>query len=97
MIKMATKPDLVVMSSKGQVVVPSDIRQAVKADAGTEFIVYGSNDTIIFKKVQVPRFSIKELEKMVIQNEKKLRKAGYTDERQVKQLIEEAVQKARSG
>ncbi len=95
MIKMAVKPDLVVMSSKGQVVVPKDIREAVKADAGTEFIVYGNNDTIIFKKVPIPKFSTKELEKIVAENEKKLRKAGYTEEKKVSQLIQEAIQNTR--
>ncbi len=95
MIRMTVNPDLVVMSSKGQVVVPRDIRAAVKADAGTEFIVYGSNDTIIFKKVQVPRLSPRELERLVAENEKKLRNAGYTSEKHVKQLVEQAIEKAR--
>ena len=92
---MEVKPDVVVMSSKGQVVVPRDIRDAVNADAGTEFIVYGANDSIILKKIRMPNFSAKQLEKLVSENEKRLKKAGYKDEKSVKQLITEAIQETR--
>ncbi len=92
---MEIKPDVVVMSSKGQVVVPRDIREAVNADAGTEFIVYGTNDSIIFKKIQMPSFSAKQLEKLVQENERLLKKAGYNDEKKVRELIAEAIQETR--
>ena len=87
--------DVVIMSSKGQVVVPRAVREAVSANAGTEFLVYGKGDTIVFKKIELPKFSKKELEKLVSDSERKLKAAGFMDEESVKGLIEEAVSSAR--
>lgn len=92
---MSGSSDVVVMSSKGQVVVPRDIRDAVSAQAGTEFVVYGSGDTIVFKKITITKFSVKELEALVASSERKLKQAGFVDEEDVQQLVAEAVANAR--
>ena len=42
------------MSSKGQVVIPQDIREEVHVDEGTIFAVVGTKDTIILKKIAMP-------------------------------------------
>ena len=42
------------MSSKGQVVIPESIREQLKLDPGTQFIVLGQKDTVILKSVQPP-------------------------------------------
>ncbi len=42
------------MSSKGQLVIPQDIREEVHAEEGTVFMVVGSKDTIVLKKVITP-------------------------------------------
>ena len=42
------------MSSKGQIVIPQDIRGELHVDEGTIFAVVGSNDTIILKKITTP-------------------------------------------
>ena len=42
------------MSSKGQVVIPQDIREEVHVDEGTVFAVVGTKDTIILKKIAMP-------------------------------------------
>lgn len=94
---MAGKADVVTMSSKGQVVVPSAVRTAVAAQAGTEFVVYGSGDTIVFKKIALPKFSQKELEKLVAQSERKLKQAGFVSEDDRRNLVQEAVEQARKG
>ncbi len=92
---MVGTADVVIMSSKGQVVVPRAVREAVDADAGTEFIVYGSGDTIVFKKIIVPNFSPKELEQLVVQSEKKLKDAGFVTEDSLHDLVKDAVGKTR--
>ncbi len=94
---MAGTSDVVTMSSKGQVVVPRAVREAVDADAGTEFIVYGSGDTIVFKKIIIPKFSAKQLEQLVTQAEKKLVDAGFLDEASRHALVKEAVERTRQG
>ncbi len=92
---MVGTSDVVIMSSKGQVVVPRAIRKAVDADAGSEFIVYGSGDTIVFKKIIIPKFSAKQLEHMVAGAEKRLKDAGFLDEQSRSALVKEAVEKTR--
>jgi AbrB family looped-hinge helix DNA binding protein len=37
------------MSSKGQVVIPEDIRRRLALDTGTQFIVLGEDDVVILK------------------------------------------------
>jgi antitoxin PrlF len=46
--------DLTVMSSKGQIVVPKDVREQLGLSTGTTFAVFGKEDTLILKKVNVP-------------------------------------------
>jgi len=42
------------MSSKGQVVIPEEIRKRLRLDAGIEFIVIGEGDAIILKAISTP-------------------------------------------
>lgn len=46
--------EIVTMSSKGQIVVPKDLREEMGIDTGTNFAVFGKDDTLILKKVKVP-------------------------------------------
>jgi AbrB family looped-hinge helix DNA binding protein len=39
------------MSSKGQVVIPEDIRKQLKRKAGSQFVVVGEKETVILKTV----------------------------------------------
>ncbi|MFQ6136897.1 MAG: AbrB/MazE/SpoVT family DNA-binding domain-containing protein [Candidatus Hydrothermarchaeales archaeon] len=42
------------MSSKGQIVIPKKIRNEFGFRPGENFVVFGSKDTIILKKVEIP-------------------------------------------
>ncbi len=42
------------MSSKGQVVIPEEIRKRLGLNEGVEFIVIGSGDAIILKAIAAP-------------------------------------------
>ena len=46
--------DLTIMSSKGQVVVPKNLREELGLRNGTAFAVFGKDDTLILKKVNIP-------------------------------------------
>jgi len=46
--------DVTVMSVKGQVVIPQDIRTRMKLRPKDRLIVYGEEDTIIMKKLTMP-------------------------------------------
>ena len=47
--------ELTQMTSKGQIVIPVDIRREINAIEGTTFAVFGTGDTIVLKKIQKPK------------------------------------------
>lgn len=50
------------MTSKGQVVIPEEIREYMHLESGAKFIVMATNDSIIFKKVTpIPQKDVKLL------------------------------------
>lgn len=69
------------MSSKGQIVIPLDIREAAQAGEGTIFAVAGTKDTIILKKVTTPEKEdlLKELGKIATEGRKHLEKNGLKE------------------
>ena len=62
------------MSSKGQVVIPEDIRKRLDLKAGSQFIVVGEKDVVIFKSISQP--SIKEFDKLISRARKQAKEAG---------------------
>jgi AbrB family looped-hinge helix DNA binding protein len=51
---MADTAATTTLSSKGQVVIPEEIRERLGLDAGTRFVVLGDKDVVIFKVLQPP-------------------------------------------
>lgn len=51
------------MSSKGQVVIPEEIRDEMGLGVGSNFLVIGSGDTVILKSIKIP--SMKEFDGML--------------------------------
>ena len=45
------------MSSKGQVVIPEEIRQRLGLTPGTQFVVVGNGDVIVLKSLAPPSMS----------------------------------------
>ncbi len=69
------------MSSKGQVVIPQDVRKQVHAEEGTVFAVVGSGDTIMLKKVETPskQALLKDLEAIAREGRRRLEKKGLNE------------------
>ncbi len=44
------------MSSRGQIVIPQELRKKLRIEIGEKFVVIGKDDTIILKKIEVPSF-----------------------------------------
>jgi AbrB family looped-hinge helix DNA binding protein len=76
------------MSSKGQVVIPEVIRKRLDLKAGSQFIVVGEKDVVIFKSISQP--SIKEFDKLISQARKQAKEAGLK-----RSDVHEAIAKAR--
>lgn len=42
------------LSSKGQVVIPEDVRDALGLEPGAQFVVMGDGDIVILKRIETP-------------------------------------------
>jgi len=62
------------MSSKGQVVIPEEIRNRLGLKAGVQFIVLGDRDVVILKALSAP--SMNEFDDLVSTARKHARNAG---------------------
>ena len=69
------------MSSRGQIVIPQDIREELKASEGTIFSVVSSKDAIILKKISVPSKEdlIKEIGAIALEGRKRAEKLGIKE------------------
>ncbi len=76
------------MSSKGQVVIPEDIRKRLGLKTGAQFVVIGQKDVVILKTVTQP--SMNEFDKLVSEARKQAKKVGMK-----KSDIISAIQKVR--
>jgi AbrB family looped-hinge helix DNA binding protein len=76
------------MSSKGQVVIPENIRKQLNLKAGAQFVVVGEKDVVILKSISPP--SIDEFDNLIAEARKKAKKAGIK-----KSDINAAILKAR--
>ena len=62
------------MSSKGQVVIPEDIRKRLGLVAGSQFIVVAGKDAVILKTISPP--SMDEFDELIRKARRQARKAG---------------------
>ena len=84
--------ETVKMSSKGQIVIPQNIREEIDAGEGTVFAVTGSKDTVILKKINTPSKQelIKQLGIIAKEGRKRLEGKGMKGED-----LHKAVEKSR--
>jgi len=76
------------MSSKGQVVIPENIRKQLNLKAGAQFVVVGEKDVVILKNIAPP--SIDEFGDLIAKVRKKGKQVGIK-----KSDISKAILKAR--
>lgn len=62
------------LSSKGQVVIPEDVRVRLGLKPGTQFVVVGEGDVVILKIISPP--SMKEFDELVGRARSQARRAG---------------------
>ena len=76
------------LSSKGQVVIPEDIRQELGLKEGSQFVVMGRKDVVILKVISPP--SLRDFDTLLAGTRKKARQAGLR-----KQDVLRAIKKVR--
>jgi len=77
------------LSSKGQVVIPENIRKKLGLEAGVQFVVLGDKDVVILKKISPP--SIDEFDTLIRKARKAAKEVGLK-----KSDIEAAIKKIRA-
>jgi AbrB family looped-hinge helix DNA binding protein len=83
------RPATTKLSSRGQVVIPEEIRTRLGLEAGVRFVVVGEGDVVVLKALKPPR--PEEFKKLLDQVQEAARKAGITPED-----VERALQAVRS-
>jgi AbrB family looped-hinge helix DNA binding protein len=76
------------LSSKGQVVIPENIRKKLQLKAGAQFVVVGDKDVVILKNITAP--SLDEFNGLIAKARKSAKNAGLK-----KTDIKDAVARAR--
>jgi AbrB family looped-hinge helix DNA binding protein len=64
------------MSSKGQVVIPEELRNRLGLKTGSQFVVVGENDVVIMKTITQP--SMRDFDNLIKKARKQARSAGMT-------------------
>jgi len=77
------------LSSKGQVVIPEEIRNRLGLKPGAQFVVLGDRDVVILKVIHTPDMA--EFDEIVGRARKAAKRAGLT-----KEDVGDAIRKARS-
>ncbi len=62
------------MSSRGQVVIPEDVRNRIGLKSGDRFVVMGEKDVVILKAISSP--SMREFDSIIRKCRKQARAAG---------------------
>jgi AbrB family looped-hinge helix DNA binding protein len=76
------------MSSKGQVVIPEEIRRRLGLKEGSQFVVVGERDTVVLKAISQP--TMQEFDTLMAEAKSQARKVGLK-----RAHIRDAVVKAR--
>lgn len=77
------------MSSKGQIVIPEEIRNALNLKAGMKFVVIGEGDVVVLKIITPP--SSTEFNDLILKAREAAYEAGMTPED-----IQKAISEVRS-
>ena len=64
------------MSSKGQVVIPEEIRKKLGLEPGTQFVVIGDRDVVILKTLTPP--SMDEFDSLITTARRQAKKSSLT-------------------
>lgn len=70
--------EIINVSTKGQVVLPAEMRQKLDINVGDKLLVYCGEDSILIKKVSMP--SKEEFESSIEKNMKMAKAAGLTEQ-----------------
>ena len=94
MARYEQEADVTVVSGKGQVVIPKSIRERLKIGPKTKLLVYGYNDAVIMKKMEIPDVT-KDLERLYARVDRKVAKYGPLSDGEIDEIIQASRRKRR--
>lgn len=79
--------EIITMSSKGQIVVPRELRKNLGLEKGAHFTIFGKDDTLVLKRIDVPdaREAFEKIHKWGVELAKK---KGWKEKDVVKKIHE---------
>jgi len=83
------RPATTKMSSRGQVVIPEEIRTRLGLEAGDQFVVVGEGDVVVLKAVSPPKMS--DFKELLDRAQESAEKAGLKPED-----VEKAIREVRA-
>ena len=83
--------DILTLSSKGQIVLPAEVRKSMSLRNGDKLVMYSEGDVIMLKPIQLP--TEKELKAQLDEAQQWAASVGYT-ENDVDIIIKEARRRA---
>ena len=83
------KPATTKLSTRGQVVIPEEIRNRLGLEPGAQFVVIGEGDVVVLKTLTAPR--LEELKSLLDKVQEAAKAAGVTPEE-----VERAIQEVRA-
>jgi len=81
------RPDVTVASSKGQVVIPQDIRRKLGIGPKTKLLVYSYGGAIIMKKLEIPDV-VKELKAVFKKADARITRYGELTDEELAEIIQ---------
>ena len=69
-----SKPATTKMTSKGQVVIPEEIRTRLRLKPGSRFVVVGQRDVVILKALSLP--SMEQFDDLIAEARRQAKRAG---------------------
>lgn len=71
---MKKEPELITVSSKGQVVIPQTLRRELGIAPKTKLLAYGKRDIIVLKKIKIPETPLDKIFENIDMRAKKYKK-----------------------
>lgn len=81
------KPDVTVVSGKGQVVIPQSVRVKLGIKPKTRLLVYGYQDAVIMKKMMIPD-AVEELKALYRKIQPRIAKYGALSEEEIEAIVQ---------
>ena len=72
------QPATTKLSSKGQVVIPEEIRKRLGLEAGAQFVVVGEGDVVVLKALKAPKMA--DFKRLLDRAQESAASAGLTEE-----------------